>query len=137
MDIIINPTPQQELPEPIISGLEHRHMSELLDILEQKNFNAIRVPLSYEVIMHMDDSGHGADRAYVDLGLQGKTLFQVLDIFVAEAGKRGILIMFDLHQIDPLKGFDPLWYTNKVSEMDVNRALSKVIGRYEVCLMLF
>lgn len=37
-----------------------------------------------------------------------QTLFQVLDIFVAEAGKRGILIMFDLHQIDPMKGFDPV-----------------------------
>lgn len=37
-----------------------------------------------------------------------QTLFQVLDMFVAEAGKRGILIMFDLHQIDPMKGFDPV-----------------------------
>lgn len=37
-----------------------------------------------------------------------QTLFQVMDIFVAEAGKRGILIMFDLHQIDPMKGFDPV-----------------------------
>lgn len=66
-----------------------------------------------------------------------QTLFQVLDIFVQEAGKRGILIMFDLHQIDPMHGFDPLWYTDKVSEADVNRALSKVVGRYEVCWVLF
>lgn len=63
---------QQELPEPIISGLEKRHMSELLDILEQNNFNAIRVPLSYEIIAHSDDYGHGANRAYVDFELRGK-----------------------------------------------------------------
>lgn len=47
-------------------------MSEVLDILEEHNFNAIRVPLSYEVIQHMDDYGHGADRAYVDFELRGR-----------------------------------------------------------------
>lgn len=25
-----------------------------------------------------------------------------------EAAQRGILVMFDLHQIDPMKGFDPV-----------------------------
>ncbi len=83
-------------------------MGDLLDILERQNFNAIRMPLSYEVIKHMDEAGHGVDRNYVDPELRGKTLFQVLDSFVTEAGKRGILIMYDMHQIDPMKGFDPV-----------------------------
>lgn len=47
-------------------------MSELLDILEEHNFNAIRVPLSYDVIQKMDDYGHGADRTYVDAELRGR-----------------------------------------------------------------
>lgn len=47
-------------------------MSELLDILEQHNFNAIRLPLSYDIIAHLEDYGHGADRSYVDFELQGK-----------------------------------------------------------------
>lgn len=37
-----------------------------------------------------------------------QTPFQVMDIFMGEAAKRGILVMFDLHQIDPTKGFDPV-----------------------------
>jgi aryl-phospho-beta-D-glucosidase BglC (GH1 family) len=84
-------------------------MTDLLDILEAHNFNAIRVPLSYEVIKHMDEPGHGVgDRNYKDPELQGKTIFETLDLFVEEAGKRGILIMFDMHQIDPMNGFDPV-----------------------------
>lgn len=83
-----------------------------------------------------------------------------MDVFMQEAAQRGILVMFDLHLIDPMKGFDPvrsflnkrahlcclseyqrltlsphllqLWYTEKVSEPEINGALSRVLGRYEV-----
>lgn len=117
---------------PMISGLEHRKMGDLLDFLAERNFNALRIPLSYEVITHIDDPQYRANEInYADPELRGKGLFQVMDTFVEEAGKRGILVMFDMHQIDPKHGFDPLWYTEKVSEADVNKALSKVVGRYK------
>lgn len=61
-----------ELLRPMIAGLEHRRMCELLDIIEQHNFNALRIPLSYETIKHIDDPAFGTDRKYVDPELQGK-----------------------------------------------------------------
>lgn len=61
-----------ELPTPMIAGLEDRRMGDLLDILQQHNFNALRIPLSYEVIKHMDDPGQGLSVKYVDPELQGK-----------------------------------------------------------------
>lgn len=68
-----------ELPRPMIAGLEDRRMRDLLDILEQHNFNALRIPLSYEAVKHMDEPFYGADRKYVDPELEGKVRKAMLD----------------------------------------------------------
>ncbi|EWM20764.1 cellulase 2 [Nannochloropsis gaditana] len=95
-----------EKGEEMLHGLNKRPMGDILDFVKTK-FNVIRVPFSVKFALS-DPLTKRPDRYIVGFGLEDKTSFEILDIFVAECGKRGIFIMLDQHDIVGEKA--ELWY---------------------------
>ncbi len=112
-------------------GLSKRSMSSLLDWLEQEQFNALRIPLSVQ--WALDFNHVPADQAFTDADadLRGKPWITVLDKLITEAGKRGIVIMLDMHTIGAGDNLSTKrWYSDRYSVCDFREAWQKVLNRF-------
>lgn len=68
-----------------------------LDLLKDQGFNAVRLPLAMDSVV--DDPEVNADQTAGTPTLAGKSYLEVLDVFVNEARKRNILVLFDSHRV--------------------------------------
>ena len=64
----------------------------------------------------------GSVNYYVNPDLEGMSSVQVLDMLIQEAGKRGIVVMLDMHSLEA-DGYmqDGLWYDDQYPESVVNQ----------------
>ena len=63
--------------------------------------------------------------------LQGMTVGQSMDFMVAEAAKRGLLIMFDMHCVTAKAGITDLWHLDQAfPEEKVVHAWKIMVSRY-------
>ena len=85
-------------------GLDTLTLGVILDFVEQNNFNAIRIPLAVSAVLEgdrpacMEDGGFYYNGARELMGMDFPTLIRHV---VLEMGKRGILVMLDLHSMGP------------------------------------
>lgn len=70
-----------------------------------------------------DEDAHGA--------------LQVFDKLVAEAGRRGILIMLDCHHLSIAGGITELWHDGTTSEAQLIQAWTTVVSRYRSAWNVF
>ena len=105
-----------ETAQGVFHGLYAQPPSIFLDLLETHGFNAVRIPLDVDLLL--DDRKHGYIKpepweanathcggeidlllgvGYCPSALMKKSALQTLDWFVDELGKRGILVLFDMH----------------------------------------
>ena len=90
-------------------GLWSRDYKDMLQQISSLGFNVLRIPFSLQALRSSStssiDFGGGRNAA-----LQGKTPLQVLDEIIAEAGRRGLMVILDNHsQADDGFSYD-LWY---------------------------
>ena len=112
-------------------GLEHVHMSHLLDFVTE-HFNAVRVPLSVSSVLDESKSPHtfGGVVLQVNPRLHHLRYLHVLHVLVSEAGARGLLILLDLHRLSAGDRNNPLWYDAKVTESHLIEAWGRLASRY-------
>lgn len=116
-----------------LHGLWASSLDFLLDFLQNNKFNALRIPVSAELLLNQD--------TFVPIStvinysqnpnLQGLKSMQIMDLLVQGAAKRGILVLFDLHCLAASNtNIDPLWYDSTYSEEQVKQAWANLAQRY-------
>jgi ABC-type phosphate/phosphonate transport system ATPase subunit len=50
------------------------------------------------------------DQRIIQQSLFGLSSWEIMDVLFEKAAQRGILILLDLHILDPKKGYAQLWY---------------------------
>jgi endoglucanase len=102
-----------ETPVYAPHGLWTRSMASVLDQIRTLGFNAIRVPISSELL------DPGSTPNSIDYGqnpdLQGLDGLGILDRLVDGAASRGLGVLIDRHRPDS-GGQSALWYTDRYSE---------------------
>ena len=91
-----------------LHGLHLTAMTDVLDFAKENKINALRVPLSAELVMALDTTPCQAVDS--DASLSGKSAGFALDMLFKECEKRGILIMLDMHYITLASKLSTLWY---------------------------
>lgn len=111
-------------------GLWSVSMKSILDFLQKNNFNAIRVPFSTEVALGLDTIKCKTIDTQANPNMIDWTVGKLLDFFVAECKKRGILVMFDMHRFVGTGNITELWYDEKNTEAVVIDAWKNIVTRY-------
>jgi len=94
-------------------GLWSRNWKTILDQISSLGYNAIRLPISNEAL-NPGVMPQGIDYQ-VNPDLKGMSSLQILDAIIAEAGRRGLKVVLDMHRPSSA-GQSDLWYTEGVSE---------------------
>ncbi len=97
-------------------GLWKNSLTSYLDVLQNMSFNAIRVPLSYEIMSDFTTPVNN-DCLTADTRYYGSSTKDFLTSFLDECHQRGIFILLDLHTIGSV--ITPLPWTDQVSEDQV------------------
>lgn len=118
-----------------IDGMWKNPLSYYLDKVLTWNVNAVRLPVSYEVmngldVIHVNDGCVSADQKYVGC-LMGDFIESVLD----ECHKRGTSVLVDRHNIEDR--INPYPYTGEVSEEDVVVGWHKFLTRFSAHPAIF
>jgi endoglucanase len=106
-------------------------LSSLLDFVQKNGFNALRIPFSTEVALNLDGIKCKSINLAENPQMAGWSAGQLMDHLVAEAAKRGILIMPDMHRFVGTGGITELWYDNTYTEQTVIKAWTNIVNRYK------
>ena len=87
-----------------LHGLWCRPFSALLDFVAENGFNALRIPVSGELVEGLDTIRPTNIDFSQNPELKGTTAGQQLDHCIREAGKRGMLVLLDLHHQAAARG---------------------------------
>ena len=105
---------ESELHAP--HGLWKRDYKEMLAQIKSLGYNVIRLPYGVQSLRASNVSGIdfsiGSNQE-----LQGKSPLEVMDAIVQEAGRQGLLILLDSHQLNDQR-IPELWYGDGFTEAD-------------------
>lgn len=113
-----------------LHGLWSVSMKQLLDFVKANKFNALRIPLSMEVIFGLDTIKCTAINTSANPDMVGWTAGKLLDTLVSECAKRGILVMPDIHRFVGTGVITELWYDNQNPESKMIEAWKIIVKRY-------
>lgn len=83
----------------LVHGLWKNTLDFYLGLLREQKFNALRVPLSFEIMENLDVEVNG-DCALADPAVvPGMTVGQFLHMFLDKLQSQGLFVLFDLHTI--------------------------------------
>lgn len=102
----------------------------MLDVLREQRFNALRIPVAADSVLAMDSLRPTNMHGEFNAELVGKTYGELLEAVVAEAGKRGIAVLLDMHRLRAAGGIEELWHTAQVPERDVAEAWRLLAVRF-------
>ncbi len=87
-------------------------LDDYLDFLRAEQFNLLRLPVSLAVALDLDS--YPRYHYFKDPELRGKTVRQILEIVIDEAGARGIVVLLDMHRARDNEKWE-VWYTDEYS----------------------
>jgi len=96
----------------VFHGLDVHTLGFYLDFLRAEDFNLLRLPISLAAALNLDS--YPSYHYFQDPVLRGKTVRQLLEIVIHEAGARGIMVILDMHRARENEKFE-LWYTKEYS----------------------
>jgi endoglucanase len=111
-------------------GLWAVSMMFVLDFLVQNKFNAVRVPFSAELALGLDTLKCTSINTFANPDFADCTPGRLLDAFVRECEKRGIIVMLDMHRLKGNGGITELWYDATYTEETIIRAWRVMAARY-------
>jgi len=91
-----------------LHGLWCKPFSSIIDFVAENGFNALRIPVSAELIEGFETIKPSNIDFSQNPQLEGTTAGQQLDFCFLEAAKRGILVLLDLHHQATAKGITEL-----------------------------
>lgn len=113
-----------------LHGLWQVSLKSLLDFIKSNKFNAIRIPLSLEVIFGLDTLKCKSINTTVNPDIVDWTPGKLLDTIVSECAKRGILVMPDVHRFTCNGTISELWYDDLHPEDKLIDAWRIIVKRY-------
>ena len=113
-----------------VHGLWSVSMDSLFKFLKDNRFNAIRVPVSLEMVLKMDELKSTGIDTTVNPALAGVTASKALDVFIAKCKDNGMLVLLDMHVHTASGPIEDLWWTNTYSEKDWMDGWKKLMTRY-------
>ena len=98
-----------------------------LDFLANNSFNALRMPLDLDLMLH--DAPH---ERVADDPKNTLSALQYLDFLISECATRGIVVLLDMHCLDT-KGTNqsPVWFNSQFSEQDALDGWTAMAKRYK------
>lgn len=109
-----------ELPTHCLEGLDSSSMDDILELISQMNFNAIRVPLALDHLKQNPRVSAEQLSIFANPDLKGSTYKKLLEALITKSAARDILILLDLHRLSSSDWpTDGVWYSNSTSEDDV------------------
>lgn len=105
----------------IFEGTNYKNIDEVIEFFVAHKINAIRLPFSLEFALspmdvEEEEAGGGRgelqypDREKISPLYYGLTSWEIVDLLFDKARDNGILILLDMHTLDPTKGVSRLWY---------------------------
>jgi endoglucanase len=116
-------------------GLWSVSLDDVLDLIDEWGFNAVRVPFSLDLALDLSQMPASINYA-ANPDLQGKTCGEVMDALVAGCAKRGLLVMPDLHRISKAGGIPEVMWL-ETDEQKLHQAWTNVVTRYKECWNVF
>lgn len=114
-----------------VDGLWKQPVSFFLDFLANNNFNIVRLPFSVDLINGNYTPGSNINY-YKNPQLQGLTSMQVMDYVINSAAQRGLLILLDMHSLEPDgASSNGLWYDTTHNETLVHDTWINLLIRYQ------
>src|SRR5262245_53552765 len=94
-------------------GLWARSLTDMLDQVVALGFNPLRLPFSNQLF---DPSSRPSGIDFnKNAALQGLSGLEIMDVVIAESGKRGLKVILDRHRPNA-DAQSELWYTDRVPE---------------------
>jgi endoglucanase len=113
-----------------LHGLWSVSMDSVLDFIVSSGFNAVRLPFSLPFALNPTKMPSSINYAS-NPDLVGKNAGQVLDAAVKACGERGLLVMLDLHRINPASTTLPQVMWREAPETQLHQAWTNLATRYK------
>ena len=111
----------------VVHGLWAVGVDELFDFLQVNQYNAIRIPLAYELMNSLDEPA-SSSCLQQNTWMIGMPVRDLLHVFFQKAAERGMVLLLDFHTIKNL--ITPGPYTDSVSPLDVRAAWFHILDEY-------
>lgn len=106
-------------------------MHALLDLIHQRGFNAIRVPLAVtSTLSDPPASMFGGGVSEKNPEVHNLSYLAVLDVLIAQAARRDLLILLDMHRLSAGDRNNPLWQDGSVPEAHLIGAWQRLAQRH-------
>lgn len=96
-------------------------------MLREHSFNLLRIPISLEAALDLDSRPRYA--YFADPKFRDKTVGELLQRVIYKAGKRGILVLLDMHRARANEKWE-LWYTKEYSHEDLLRGWHHLLDAF-------
>lgn len=117
----------------VVEGLWKHDMDWYMDILVHLKFNAIRIPISEQLVMYEPTARPALSNIKADKNLYKKSCMEILHILFEKCQKRGIAILLDLHVLK-IRTNHPLWYLRgniKYTELTLFETWEKLLYSFQ------
>jgi len=112
----------------VFHGLDTHTLDFYLNFLRAEDFNLLRLPISLAAALDLDS--YPRYHYFQDPVLRGKTVRQLLEIVIDEAGARGIMVLLDMHRARENEKFE-LWYTKEYSYETLLDGWHRLLGAFK------
>lgn len=118
-----------------IDSLNTGTISDHITILKDNKINAVRLPMSTNLMLNMDDMVLDNVSETINPGLKGTNTGLHVDKLIRSLANAGILVMINMHRFtgkgDNEEDIGPLWYSREYPEDKVIAAWVKVAQRFK------
>lgn len=114
-----------------VHGLWAVDYHSIIDFMANYSFNGVRIPFSVYLVLN-DPEPVSISYYQMNQDLQNLTSLQVLDVLIRAFGDAGIVVMLDMHSLEP-GGYmeDGLWYDSKYPQETTLKAWNMMVDRYK------
>eukprot|EP00486_Rosalina_sp_Unknown_P005941 CAMPEP_0201564330 /NCGR_PEP_ID=MMETSP0190_2-20130828/2547_1 /ASSEMBLY_ACC=CAM_ASM_000263 /TAXON_ID=37353 /ORGANISM="Rosalina sp." /LENGTH=389 /DNA_ID=CAMNT_0047980365 /DNA_START=40 /DNA_END=1209 /DNA_ORIENTATION=+ len=114
-----------------VHGLWAVDYHSIVDFMANYSFNGVRIPFSVYLVLN-DPAPVSISYYQMNQDLQNLTSLQVLDVLIKAFGDAGIVVMLDMHSLEP-GGYmeDGLWYDSKYPQATTLKAWNMMVERYK------
>lgn len=114
-----------------LHGLWSVSMDSLFTFLKKNKFNAIRLPVSLEMVLGMDTLKSTSINTQENPKLVGATAGKAFDIVVSKCKEYGMLVLLDMHVHKASGPIEDLWWTHEYTEDQWIQGWKKLVTRYK------
>jgi aryl-phospho-beta-D-glucosidase BglC (GH1 family) len=118
-----------------IDSLNTGTISDHISILKDQKINAVRLPMSANLMLNMDDMVLDNVSETINPGLKGTNTGVHVNKLIRSLANAGILVMINMHRFtgkgDNEEDIGPLWYSQEYPEDKVTAAWVKVAERFK------